>query len=97
MNCNWIPFEKGQDKICHFGVGFIVAMVLSIAIAPIWGLIGGVILGLGKEAYDEYQYAGADFFDLFATVAGVTFAIFLYGLIEGTNFALIYKLIEGLL
>ena len=83
MNCKWIPFDNGQDKICHFGVGFIVAIVLSIIISPLVGLIAGVVLGLGKEAYDEYKYGGADFFDLFATISGTASAVLLYGLIEG--------------
>lgn len=78
-----VGITSNQDKILHFGTGFVIAVVLSIVVSPLVGLIAGVIVGVGKELDDQYKYGGFDFFDMFATIAGTALAVLLYGLIEG--------------
>ena len=70
IDCSKIPYT---DKGCHFIAGFIIAIVFTFTLNPLWGLVMGVVAGIIKEAYDEYRYGGGDFFDVFATVVG-TFA-----------------------
>lgn len=70
------------DKVAHFGVGY-VAGSLTSSITLInsngknewWKSIGvgigsGLILGVGKEMYDQHKYGGFDWKDLGCTVLG---------------------------
>ena len=68
------------DKILHFAAGFIIALGFTIVMSPIYGLAAGVSAGIAKELWDEFDYGGADFWDFFATLAGVFVALFGYGL-----------------
>jgi len=75
IKCNWIPVNKGADKLCHFGVGAIIAIIVTLLSAPIYGVIAGSLAGLLKEWYDHYTCDLFDFFDLFATVAGAVIGV----------------------
>lgn len=95
-----IGMIRGQDKILHAVIGFIIAALFfnfsvsfdvliykyTLDCTPAFqGIIMGTLAGLGKEAFDEYKFRngkhpkGADFFDLFWTMAGAWSAIFLFG------------------
>ena len=76
-----IDFAK-SDKGKHFGVGFAIALLFSIIFSPAVGFIVGTLVGIGKEAHDEWDYNGADFFDFFATLIGTTVGVFAYGILD---------------
>ena len=62
---------KGQDKILHAVAGLVITLVVGLLFGIVYGLISGAVAGVLKEAHDEYDYYGADFFDFFATLIGV--------------------------
>ena len=72
------------DKLYHFAAGFIIAVGVTFFYDPVYGLVAGVVAGVLKEAVDEYRYRGADFFDMFATVAGTFTGLVLYRVFELT-------------
>lgn len=80
MSCVWLPVS-GADKFCHFGAGFIIAVISFIFLPGAWVLIPLVTAAVLKEAIDEYNYGGADFFDLFATILGGVIGIMIMGVI----------------
>ena len=59
-----------KDKIYHTIAGFIITLIVGLYFGVGYGLIMGALAGVAKEAYDEYSYRGADFFDFFATLLG---------------------------
>lgn len=72
------------DKVAHFGVGYVVGATTG-AITLInsngknewWkslavGFGSGLVIGTGKELYDQHKYGGFDWQDLGATVLGST-------------------------
>lgn len=59
-----------HDKQLHFGAGFAVAIVGSLAFGPAAGLILGVTAGALKEMRDYICYGGPDVYDFLATAAG---------------------------
>jgi len=81
INCNWIPVEKNADKICHFGVGLVVSIIMTLLVSPIVGLVSVLILATAKEAYDYKSYGVFDFFDFFATVAGSIIGVMILHLV----------------
>lgn len=70
------------DKVAHFGVGYITGVASSSIILTHtkgkneWfksvgiGIGTGIVIGTGKELYDEWKYNGFDFKDLGVTVLG---------------------------
>ena len=78
LNCSIVPLG---DIGCHIIIGFTLALSFSFMFSSIIGLVVGFAAGVLKEAYDEFDYGGGDFFDLFATMFGTTMGIFTYGLI----------------
>ena len=59
------------DKKYHFLAGIIVCFVVALIFKnPIYGLIGAVIAGIGKEVWDCYDYGKFDFADALATWVG---------------------------
>ena len=59
------------DKIYHFIAGFVITLVMGLFTTLLIGLAVGTLAGVLKEAYDEYDYQGADVMDFIATLAGV--------------------------
>lgn len=72
------------DKVAHFGTGYVAGSV-SNSIVLInsngkhewWKSVGvgigsGLIIGTGKELYDQWKYGGFDWVDLGSTVLGST-------------------------
>ncbi|MHA3052542.1 hypothetical protein [Acinetobacter sp. ANC 4640] len=43
-----------QDKLLHFIVGLFVYMAFHF-IHPVVGLIAGLVIGVGKEVYDDFH------------------------------------------
>ncbi len=82
IKCNWIPVNKGADKICHFGVGMIIAIIAVLISEPMWGFVVAALGGIAKELWDYGTYGKFDFFDMFATVSGGVVGIMAVGLIE---------------
>lgn len=77
IDCSKIPL---QDKGCHFIAGFVITLTVGFiayyagAEYPQgYGVLAGFIAGVAKEAKDQIDYRGADFFDFFATIAGTFF------------------------
>ncbi len=77
IDCSKIPL---QDKGCHLITGFSITLIIGFVAYylgfdnhVVYGLIAGALVGAAKEAYNEYTYDGADFFDFFATIVGVFF------------------------
>lgn len=65
-----IGIKSGQDKVLHALVGFIAGVLFSI-ISPLVGVIGVLILAIGKELYDlKIKKTEFDFFDMFSTIFG---------------------------
>ena len=70
------------DKVAHFGVGYMSGAMTSGLITSFgnwknewvksvgFGTLAGVILGTGKELYDQHQGRPFDIKDLGATVVG---------------------------
>ena len=74
-----------QDKILHAIAGIVVCFVISlIAKNPMYGLVGAVIAGIAKEAWDYYDYGKVDFLDCLATwiggIAGYIVALLIHTL-----------------
>ncbi len=66
-----IGITKSQDKVLHILAGLIITIAVGFALTVSHGVLAGVIAGLAKELYDQYDYNGFDFLDLLATYAGV--------------------------
>ena len=71
-----LPFPT--DKILHFIAGFLITVIFSyvaylqgLDYPQSYGIVLGVCAGIGKEAFDYYDYGKADFFDMMATFIGV--------------------------
>jgi len=69
-----------KDKVLHVVAGFVItlsvgfiAYYLGYEYPQGYGVLAGALAGVAKEAFDEYRYGGADFFDFFATIVGVFF------------------------
>ena len=72
------------DKVAHFGVGYVTGAVSSSIVLinsngkNEWfkslavGFGSGLIIGTGKELYDQWKYGGFNWVDLGATVLGST-------------------------
>ena len=72
------------DKVAHFGVGYVAgslttgtALSLGNGKGEWWkslavGFGSGLIIGTGKELYDQHKYSGFNWQDLGATVLGST-------------------------
>ncbi len=67
-----------KDKILHLVAGFLISVVFSYMAylqgfdyPQSYGVVLGVCAGLGKEAFDYYDYGKADFYDMMATFIGV--------------------------
>lgn len=59
-----------RDKQLHFGAGFAIAVIGSLAFGSAAGLISGVSAGALKEMRDYICYGGPDVYDFLATAAG---------------------------
>ena len=71
-----------KDKVLHFIAGIIVSLGATFiyygitqSVNTFAGLSAGVLAGIGKELYDEYDYGGFDKYDMFATWAGTIISI----------------------
>ena len=79
-----IGITTHQDKVLHAIAGFLVgAITMYFFIGTMYPVLAVIAVGLGKELYDEYEYGGFDFFDLFVTLLGGFFGIVITGLIIG--------------
>lgn len=59
------------DKKLHFFAGLIICIVISLIFKnPMYGLIGAVVAGIAKEAYDWYDYGKPDPMDCLSTWVG---------------------------
>lgn len=75
-DCRKIPYG---DKGCHFLVGLVIAVVVSLYLNPLYGLVAGAVVGVLKEAWDEHSYGGGSFFDFFFTLGGTFLGAVLVG------------------
>ena len=84
FNCNWVPVKKGADEICHFLVGFIAAVVVTLLTSqPAIGLGVGATLGVGKEVFDSTKKDNKfDFFDMIATFLGTVLGLMVLHLLQ---------------
>ena len=60
-----------KDKILHFIAGIIVSLGATFiyygitqSVNTFAGLSAGILAGIGKELYDEYDYGGFDKYDM---------------------------------
>lgn len=60
----------GKDKLLHFLVGAIIALIGTALFGATIGICLAISAGILKEIYDEVDYGGADFLDILATTAG---------------------------
>lgn len=58
-----------MDKVLHFGVGFVISLVMSL-IDPWLGFLAAVMAGLAKEFYDRTGRGHVEFMDFWWTGAG---------------------------
>lgn len=71
FNCEWIPVKRGADKICHFLVGVLIVVSITLLIDDeIIALSSMASVAVGKELYDYFSYGHYSFFDMFATLLG---------------------------
>ena len=78
-----LGINRGQDKILHLIVGFIVgAVVHYFTLGTLWALVAVIAVGVGKEIYDlNIKKTMFDFFDMFATLLGGWLGIMAVGLL----------------
>lgn len=57
-----------QDKANHFIYGFLIFIISNFFLQDYLSLLVVVLVGLGKEIYDEYKYGGFDVVDLIYTI-----------------------------
>lgn len=61
---------KHIDKVLHFAFGMLIMLILSIFL-PLWlSFLITVLVGAGKELFDQIVYKGFDWVDLGITTAG---------------------------
>jgi uncharacterized membrane protein YjdF len=66
----------GKDKIIHFIVCFVLAVLAAlITNSIIIGWLSAVVVGIAKELYDRYSYGLFDIKDLMADILGATCGI----------------------
>ena len=59
------------DHMLHFAAGIAVALAFGLGVAPWFGLMLGVLAGVGKETYDLISGRGTpEWSDLFWTAGG---------------------------
>ena len=58
-----------NDKKLHLLCGFAISIVAG-SYTPATGLICGMVAGVAKEVYDEYDYGGFDYVDMLVTWLG---------------------------
>ena len=60
-----------QDKLLHFGAGFVIAFVVGLLTSPVLGFFAALVASVGKELYDHYsQGESFDPVDALVTWAG---------------------------
>lgn len=66
-----------KDKLLHFIAGITVCLGAVLiyyciikSISASLGFVAGLVAGIAKELYDEYDYGGFDYVDMFYTWAG---------------------------
>ena len=61
-----------SDKMLHFIAGLMIVAVTAIVFscAATYAIVSSVIAGFYKEAIDEFEYGGWDWWDLVATAMG---------------------------
>lgn len=61
-----------SDKMLHFIAGLMIVAVTAIVFpcAANYAVVSAVIAGVAKEAIDEFDYGGWDWWDIVATVIG---------------------------
>ena len=77
IDCSNIPYN---DKGCHFIVGFVITLIVGLIAYYVgvdypqgYGVLAGVVAGVGKEAVDLYRYDKFDYLDMFVTFIGSFF------------------------
>ena len=72
----WIG--ENFDKCLHFVVCLLLTMVLSMLI-PVWAAgVTVLIIGIGKEVYDYFDYGKFDWKDLLADIIGIGVILLFY-------------------
>lgn len=61
-----------SDKILHFIAGLMIVAVTAIIFpcAANYAVVSAIIAGFFKEAIDEFDYGGWDWWDILATAIG---------------------------
>lgn len=59
-----------NDKVLHFGAGFLIALIVSFTLNPIAGFVAAAVIGFVKEVYDYLGNGTPDLMDFIATVFG---------------------------
>lgn len=71
--------QRGKDNALHFAAGAVTSSATYLYVynktknrkkAKIYSIGSALVVGLGKELYDEIKYKGYDNKDLLATVIG---------------------------
>lgn len=70
-----LPFQT--DKILHFIAGFLITVIFSymaylqgLDYPQSYGIVLGVLAGIGKEGWDLYSYGKFDTYDMVSTWVG---------------------------
>lgn len=70
---NWIIKEVQKvDKLKHFAAGTLIYALFSFIFTPVVGVIATMVIGAGKEIYDEFwnekSEIGGEPLDFFMTI-----------------------------
>ena len=60
-----------MDKLKHFLICFLITFLIPFP----WGMAIALVMGIGKEIFDEWDYGGFSWGDLAADGAGILLAI----------------------
>lgn len=80
-----LGITRGQDKILHFTVGFLIVFVLMFLVPKLIAVSIGMAAGPLKELWDwkkSNNFNNFDFFDMFATMVGAFGGIIGYSLVK---------------
>ena len=62
---------KYQDKIAHFAVSFMLTCILSVFVNIYLASLIVLLVGIGKEIYDNYKRGGYSWKDILADIGGI--------------------------